>query len=391
MEERKECYYDILVHGGSLQRLCNLTAEYLHNPVAITLTTRTIIRKSPDYTRELTEEYSKAYEFLEVSDTVDEVIEMNRLLLAGEPFSRVWVGSHHKRINCGCFLEGELAAVVDCPIVNGSLPEDAMEIVKMAAEVFVAALRMNGFISRDMRHPLDTYLAALLRGEVLEGHQMRNFYESHLDKPTVWQLFWLSPGEGKRAEQIRALVEPFCRANTGFYFCSYQDGYVVLMDAEYKRGFDLLLRMLRRVCYVSVSEQFTDLLHCRKMLSMAKRALKLAQAEGAERDVVFVEMYKVPLIYLSGYRKPLEGIREQSLIGRIKAYDAEHDSEFYQTVRVWLLNKGSAAAVAEKLNIHKNTVAYRIRKLEEIFGISLKDCHVITALYLSLLVELTGH
>lgn len=206
MEEQKERYYDILIHGGSLQKLCDLTAGYLRNPVAITLTTRTIIRKSSDYTRELTKEYSRAYEFLDVSETVESVHEMNRLLLSGEPFSRIWAGSHHKRLNCGCFLEGELAAVLDCPIVNGSLPENAFAIMKTASEVFVAALRMNGFISRDMRHPLDAYLAAILKGEVLEDHQMRNFYESHLDKPAVWRLLWLEPVNEKPIEQVRVLV-----------------------------------------------------------------------------------------------------------------------------------------------------------------------------------------
>lgn len=247
MEEQKERYYDILIHGGSLQKLCDLTAGYLRNPVAITLTTRTIIRKSSDYTRELTKEYSRAYEFLDVSETVESVHEMNRLLLSGEPFSRIWAGSHHKRLNCGCFLEGELAAVLDCPIVNGSLPENAFAIMKTASEVFVAALRMNGFISRDMRHPLDAYLAAILKGEVLEDHQMRNFYESHLDKPAVWRLLWLEPVNEKPIEQVRALVNPFCRTNTGFYFCKHQNGYVVLVDMEYKRSLDMLLRAARGV------------------------------------------------------------------------------------------------------------------------------------------------
>lgn len=104
--------------------------------------------------------------------------------------------------------------------------------------------------------------------------------------------------------------------------------------------------------------------------------------------MVHVERYKVPLIYLSGYRKPPEGVREDSLIKKTKAYDAEHNSEFFPTVKAWLLNSGSIAAVAQKLDIHKNTAAYRIRKLEENFGINLKDCHDITTLYLSLLIEM---
>ena len=70
METLKEKYYEILIRGGSLTGLCNLTAGYTGTPVAITLTTRTILRKSSDYTKELTEEYTKAFAFLDREDTV---------------------------------------------------------------------------------------------------------------------------------------------------------------------------------------------------------------------------------------------------------------------------------------------------------------------------------
>jgi hypothetical protein len=39
---------------------------------------------------------------------------------------------------------------------------------------------------------------------------------------------------------------------------------------------------------------------------------------------------------------------------------------------------------AKKLFIHKNTAIYRIMRLEELFHPDLKDCRVITTLYLSL-------
>ena len=40
--------------------------------------------------------------------------------------------------------------------------------------------------------------------------------------------------------------------------------------------------------------------------------------------------------------------------------------------------------MANYLHIHKNTVAYRMQKMAELFDLNLKDCRLVTALYLSL-------
>ena len=388
METLKEKYYEILIRGGSLTGLCNLTAGYTGTPVAITLTTRTILRKSSDYTKELTEEYTKAFAFLDREDTVEDVKEMNRLLLSGEPFARMWTASRYKRINCGCFLEGKLAAVIDCPVLNGQVPEHALEVVKLASGAFTAALLMTRVISRKMSHPLQSYVAAVLCGESYDMDQMRNFHDSYVDRDIVWRVIWTAPKPSGGQKDLHDIVDLFCGLNSGFIYVGYKDGYVLLMDQAYEKNFRQFVALGKNTCYISVSEAFTDLQMLGKMLEMARSALKIAQLEGAREDVVRVERYKAAMIYLSGYRKPPAAVQENMLTDRIKQYDARHRSEYYETIKEWLLNDSSVSKVAGKLDIHPNTVGYRLKKISEIFAIDLHDCHVITELYLSLLVDL---
>lgn len=42
---------------------------------------------------------------------------------------------------------------------------------------------------------------------------------------------------------------------------------------------------------------------------------------------------------------------------------------------------------AYPLHIHKNTVSYRMQRMIELFDLDLKDCRLITALYLSLFAD----
>lgn len=388
MEALKEKYYDLLTRGGSLTALCNLTAEYTNTPVAITLTTRMILRKSANYTKELTEEYTKAFEFLDREDTVEDVKEMNRLLLCGEPFAGMRMASRYKRINCGCFLDGKLVAVIDCPIVNDQVSGDALGVVKTASGAFMAALLMNRVVSRNMSHPLQSYVAAVLCGETYDMAQMRNFYSSCVDRDTVWRVIWTAPKPSYDQKDIYYIIDPFCGLNSGFIYTEYKNGYVLLMEQTYEKNFRQLVALGKNACYISVSEAFTDLQMVKKMVEMARSALQIAWFEGAGEEVVRVEKYKAAMIYLSGYRKPPEAIRENMLMDRIKQYDAQHGSEYYETIKVWLLNKSNVSKTAGKLSIHQNTVGYRLKKIGEIFEIDLQDCHVITELYLSLVVDL---
>ena len=388
MEELKERYFEILTHGGNLTELCNLTAKYTNTPVAITLPTRTIIRKSADFTKELTEEYVSAFTCMEEEDTMEAVKDMNQLLLTRQPFSRMWLGSRYKRINCGCFQDGRLVAVIDCPIVHGRASENAFEVVKMAADVFVTALRLNNYLSADTRHPLQSYLSALLRGEIIAGYQMKNFYNSYLKSSSVWRIIWIYPRESYNKKDIKENLQAFCSLNRGFLQVAYKDGYAVLLDEMGIHNISYFVENSRKISYMCVSEEFTDLAQVKKMLDMTVNALKIAKVEENADGLVRVEKYKTVIIYMAGYKKPPESVKEYSLIDQIKEYDERHQSEYYETIRAWLFNEGDILKIADKLKIHKNTVSYRLKKISEVLGINLKDCHVVTELYLAMIREL---
>lgn len=388
MEELKERYFEILTHGGNLTELCNLTAEYTNTPVAITLPTRTIIRKSANYTKELIEEYVSAFTCMEEEDTIEHVKEMNQFLMTGKPFSRMWIGSRYKRIDCGCFQEGKLVAVLDCPIVNGKASENAFEILQMVTDVFVTALRLNNYLSTDTRHPLQSYLSALLRGESIDAYQMKNVYNSYLKNNQSWRILWMLPRTPYIKKDMRENIKAFCSLNGGFLQIEYQDGYAVLLDEMGIRNIGYFVENSKKISYMCISEEFSDLRQAKKMLDMAVNALKIAKVEENADGLVRVEKYKTVIIYMAGYKKPPESVKEYSLIDQMQEYDKRHQSEYCETIRAWLFNEGDVFKIADKLKIHKNTVSYRLKKISEVFGINLKDCHVVTELYLTIVREL---
>lgn len=57
-------------------------------------------------------------------------------------------------------------------------------------------------------------------------------------------------------------------------------------------------------------------------------------------------------------------------------YDIQYSSDLIQTLRVLVNNQGNVAQTARNLNVHRNTIKYRIQKIEEIIGISLSSANV---------------
>jgi hypothetical protein len=55
------------------------------------------------------------------------------------------------------------------------------------------------------------------------------------------------------------------------------------------------------------------------------------------------------------------------------AYDLDHRAEFSRSVLQWLESAGDVASAARSLGVHPNTLRYRLRRAEEIFGIPLGD------------------
>lgn len=71
---------------------------------------------------------------------------------------------------------------------------------------------------------------------------------------------------------------------------------------------------------------------------------------------------------------------------KLKAYDKQRNTEYYDTLYAFILCKGSINRLCEKLTIHKNTALYRVNKIKEIIELELSDFNELVRLYLSFLV-----
>lgn len=76
----------------------------------------------------------------------------------------------------------------------------------------------------------------------------------------------------------------------------------------------------------------------------------------------------------------------RKLIDPLRAYDRERrNSELIRTLRVFFSSSANASETADKLFLHRNSVLYRLGRIQELTGLDLKDSRARLALELGLL------
>jgi PucR family transcriptional regulator, purine catabolism regulatory protein len=72
------------------------------------------------------------------------------------------------------------------------------------------------------------------------------------------------------------------------------------------------------------------------------------------------------------------------VLGPLVRYDAEQQTTLVASLRCYLENDRSLRDAADRLFIHANTLAYRLRRIEELTGRRLASIDTLTDLWIAL-------
>ena len=79
----------------------------------------------------------------------------------------------------------------------------------------------------------------------------------------------------------------------------------------------------------------------------------------------------------------------RSLIEPLRAYDREHGSDLVHTLRAFFAANANASEAADRLYLHRNSLPYRLSRIQKLTGLDLKDHRARLALQLGLLAITT--
>jgi PucR family transcriptional regulator, purine catabolism regulatory protein len=244
----------------------------------------------------------------------------------------------------------------------------------------VAALELERMWSaREERRRLGSEtLAQLMEGRLIQGTagalKRLGFEEGG---PLV--MLAMAEGDGQSIGDLHNLLADAGIPNQ----LLRRDGvlYALLVDEE--DATSRIAELLPPGTRAGASEAFDDPTNAPTASQQAKWALGAATAERP-----IAHHGKVSSLF--GPRSPAEAqMTVAQVLGPIVEYDAEHGTELLHSLRVFLQNNRSWKRSTDELFVHKQTLVYRMRRIEELTGRRLNDTSDVAELWLALRAEET--
>jgi PucR-like helix-turn-helix protein/diguanylate cyclase with GGDEF domain len=115
----------------------------------------------------------------------------------------------------------------------------------------------------------------------------------------------------------------------------------------------------------------------------ALRQARLAYATATPGTHELVRYEQVPVAVLLASAPDAAATVAQAVLGPVLALPAAECDILLGTLRTWFTEHGATAVAAEKLHLHRNTVRYRLKRIEDLTGRSLTQPTGIAELHLA--------
>ena len=298
-----------------------------------------------------------------------------------------FIEQHNKLLDCNTLTTAVMVRGV-C-IAHVMMMEHAHPFTDLDREVF---RRLANFVGQELQKSevwgptsgeLGSYFLENLLGDrspsvAITRRRLKslNFHP----KPLLFVVCLHAPGEGLsqvQAENIAAQLRPVLHHSL---YTRHHQQLVALLSRDEDEGLsERTVAKLRDVALlngltVGISNAFKSITETRTAYEQARAAIRFGDQPGSFIDDNSVFRYcdyaYMQMVDLAGRRTSLMGLCHPALT-RLMDYDDNHGGELMETLFCYLQVACSTARAAKLLNLHKNTMLYRLGRIREILGMDL--------------------
>lgn len=172
--------------------------------------------------------------------------------------------------------------------------------------------------------------------------------------------------------------------------CVLYDGNIVIVInyisykaflKDYSKKLNVFLDDQNIVC--GISRAFSNLMDINRYYKQSLKAIELGRYLDADKFIFFYDSYILQHIFsLCSDHDSLKEFCHPSIFKLID-YDKKYNTDYLKTLYLYIINFKNQTELAGLMHIHRNTLYYRITKIEEIISINLSDIDEFVGIYLS--------
>lgn len=171
---------------------------------------------------------------------------------------------------------------------------------------------------------------------------------------------------------------------------------LVLNEKERQISMDTFSDVIRECCKknfpemnfnISIGNVYNDFSQIRKSYVEADKAFKAAKAEKCTDCNTFYSDIGVYKLLAEIENAELLERYHQDILGKLERYDIQNKTDFMNLLYVFLQEGGGYNQTANRLFMHRNTVMYKVNKIQEILGCDLSDPQVTLELKIGFMIK----
>lgn len=398
----------IVTDGGTLTDLCRVGSDFFRNPVYIHDNMFSVIALSSKVEGMLKFEYNehtgKLYiplwlinEF-KYDENYQKTLEYRTAGLWDNeqyPYTMqsLYVNLFSNNVYCGRLLINEIGSLL--------LPGQ-YQAAEYLARYAVKLIEHDDMDSRRRYWGLEDTFIDLLSGVAVDNRDLQTTLNI-LDWAPLDTYLCLKIRNQSEAVSIRsdkALNNALASQIQGYFSFSYQKMLCVVVNLS-RPGTDqyavrrILAPLVRDSCmYVGISNPVDNIHAIDVGFRQADIVLQYIVEENSSHWIVpFSECALHYIRNRTTQEIPAEMLVDHSLL-TILRYDRENGTQYFGTLRSYLINERSIPKTAGSLIIHRTTLTYRLQRIQELFGLNLDDAcqrlYMLMSLFLLNSEEYTG-
>ena len=370
------------------QRVVELCNIVFHNPITITDANHACIASSERYNADSVDRewwHMKTYGYSSFASSIELSEAHVSYHLGGDVvhFRFRPDSGMSDNVSASIFYNGRLAGYMSVIEKDHELNDGHMQVMSMLADMLAPALSMK----QRGTDSSNSLLKRFLTGEELNDENTLHFMDQRSWKPEHhYRVYAIDFRSHDEEDLFKSTYQHYLSAVAAAFpydLCGAKDELMILladddlMDDQKRR--DRLNGLFRDTSvYMGASNSVQGFNLIPMLLEQAMYALEYGCGESSPQRICDFCACAVDYIIQSQYsaQRCLAACHQD--IYRLY----RQDKMLYETFRAYLMHDCSVSKTVQVLYVHKNTVLYRLRRIEELLGCGLNDSY--TKMYMRL-------
>lgn len=387
---------DMLSKGSSIEQLVTLGYEIIGNPFAVIDSSRNLVaiiktpeaEDDPQWHELSTRGYSSS-DFINYYAKVEKLYK--KITENDEPFFWMDKRIKYRRIMGKVKVNDKFAALVGVIEYNKPFKESDIEMVSVLCKALSTEMQKDKFIHYAKGVMYEGFLRDLLDGKIIDSHIIHDrikYIRLDLKKNIFVLTVDITQFDSTRytLSFVRNTLEDMIYGSKAII---YNDYVVALISSDnIKNFFESTIPRIKKYLTSNkmrggMSRSFSNLEELKDYYAQSLIALQLGAGSGNDSPLYFYEDYTIDYFVSLCEKHSSISMSCHPALFALMEYDRQNNTSFTRTLYYYVAYLRNIVDTANACKLHRNTMNYRIQKIEEILNVDLSDNKLLINFYLS--------